>query len=65
MSQVKSRSSVGSRRLDGSCRSLRLLSWNVRGLNEDKKCAEVKDFIVFENPDLVCLQEIKPHTLNT
>jgi exonuclease III len=43
---------------DGVGRFL-FLSWNVRGLNDPKKRANVKNFIVSEKPDVICVQETK------
>jgi len=40
-------------------RTLLLLSWNVRGLNLDSKKADVKNFILTENPDIIALQKTK------
>lgn len=39
--------------------SISVLSWNVRGLGDIKKCAVVKDLIADANPDLICFQETK------
>jgi len=37
----------------------RLLSWNVRGLNDIRKRAVIKSFLRDWRCDLICLQEIK------
>lgn len=36
-----------------------ILSWNVRGLGQDKKCAACRDTISISHPHIVCLQETK------
>jgi exonuclease III len=40
-------------------RKFKILSWNVRGLNEKDKRATVLNFINSEKSDIVCLQETK------
>jgi exonuclease III len=40
-------------------RTWRVLSWNVRGLNSDRKLNDVKDKIVESKYDVICLQETK------
>lgn len=38
---------------------MKILSWNVRGLNSWKKCALVKRLLQQHNPNIVLLQETK------
>lgn len=38
---------------------IKLLSWNVRGLNEKDKRLAVRQSILIEKSDVVCLQETK------
>jgi hypothetical protein len=40
-------------------RSWKILSWNVRGINSDKKWNSIRDCIVESGCDIVCLQETK------
>jgi hypothetical protein len=44
-----------------SCKhkQLNVVSWNVRGLNDDDKCVLLHDSCRDANPHLVCLQETK------
>lgn len=37
----------------------RIISWNVRGLNDRAKCSRVGNLLRSWRPDLVCLQETK------
>lgn len=39
--------------------TIHFVSWNVRGLNERSKCLAVRQTILIENPDIICLQETK------
>ena len=45
--------------------SLRLLSWNVRGLNNPKKMEVCKNLLKEWRCDIVCLQETKLSSLNS
>ena len=38
---------------------IRILSWNVRGINDKDKRKVVKAFLRLQKADLVCLQETK------
>ena len=38
---------------------LRILSWNVKGVNDKDKRKLIKDVIKTQKADLVCLQETK------
>ena len=38
---------------------LRILSWNVRGANDEEKRVMIEDLIKSQKADLVCLQETK------
>ena len=40
-------------------KSWKILCWNVRGLNSDKKWNAIRDRISKSNCDIVCLQETK------
>lgn len=40
-------------------KSWKILSWNVRGLNTDKKWNSIRDHVVESNCDIFCLQETK------
>lgn len=40
-------------------RSWKILNWNVRGINSDKKWNSIRDRIVESGCDIVCLQETK------
>ena len=42
-----------------SFRSWKILSWNVRGLNSDKKWDSIRDKISDSNCDIICLQATK------
>jgi len=42
-----------------STRSWSVLSWNVRGINSDKKWDAIRDRVMNCNCDIVCLQETK------
>lgn len=40
----------------------KILSWNIRGVNSDKKWNSIRDRVTENNCDVVCLQETKrPH----
>lgn len=39
--------------------SYKFISWNVRGVNEKEKRLAIRQTIILENPDMVCLQETK------
>ena len=39
--------------------NLKILSWNVRGLNEKEKRLKVRNFLLSWRADIVCLQETK------
>lgn len=43
---------------------LKLISWNVRGLNERNKRLAVRQTLLLEKPDLVCIQETKLASLD-
>ena len=43
---------------------VKILSWNVRGVNGPKKRKVIRNFIRTQRVDLVCLQEIKIHEMN-
>jgi len=45
-------------------RTCKVLSWNVRGINSDKKWDVVRDKIVESSCDLVCLQETKKESFD-
>lgn len=38
---------------------IKIISWNVRGLNERHKRLEIRKTIITEKPGIVCLQETK------
>ena len=38
---------------------LKMMSWNVRGLNDSRKCLVVRNLLREWNCDVVCLQETK------
>ena len=38
---------------------MKIISWNIRGLGSRKKKRVVKDFLRFQNPDVVMFQETK------
>ena len=38
---------------------VRILSWNVRGVNDQEKRKVIKAFIKTQRVDIVCLQETK------
>jgi exonuclease III len=40
-------------------RSIKLCSWNVRGLNDNIKCGNVLSELLSAAPDIVLLQETK------
>ena len=43
---------------------LRILSWNVRGVNDSNKRMVLKSFIKAQEVDLVCIQETKIHDMS-
>ena len=38
---------------------IKMISWNVRGLNDPRKCLVVKNLLQEWKCDVVCLQEMK------
>ena len=44
--------------------SVKIISWNVRGLNEHDKRLRVRNLIRKWGPDVVCLQETKMGLIN-
>ena len=38
---------------------IKILSWNVRGVNDPDKRKVIKNFLRIQRADLVCLQETK------
>ena len=44
-------------------RSIKVCSWNVRGLNDPVKCGNVLSELLSANPDIVLLQETKLHSI--
>jgi exonuclease III len=47
-----------------STRSWKVLSWNVRGINSDKKWDVVRDRVMDNNCDVICLQETKKQSFD-
>jgi exonuclease III len=43
----------------------KILSWNVKGLNEGGKWLRVRNLLSFWKMDIVCLQETKVEQLTT
>ena len=43
---------------------IKILSWNVRGVNDPDKRKVIKNFIRTHRVDLVCLQETKVQEMN-
>ena len=43
---------------------VKILSWNVRGVNDPDKREVIKNFIRTQRVDLVCLQETKVQEMN-
>lgn len=43
---------------------IKVLSWNVRGLNEREKRLAVRQTVLLEKPDIVCFQETKLSNIN-
>ena len=43
---------------------LKILSWNVRGVNNSEKRKLIKNFIRTQKADLVCVQETKIQTMS-
>ena len=46
-------------RLGSVCFSMKIISWNTRGLGSRNKRRVVKDFLRLENPNVVMIQETK------
>ena len=44
---------------DGSSMNLKIISWNVRGLNDRDKRLRVRNMVRRWRPDVICLQETK------
>jgi len=42
----------------------KVLCWNVRGVNADKKWNSIRDKVLSSNCDIVCLQETKRETID-
>lgn len=42
----------------------KVLCWNVRGVNSDKKWNSIRDKVLESNCDIVCLQETKREALD-
>jgi exonuclease III len=45
-------------------RNWKVLSWNVRGLNSEKKSEAIRDKIISSSYDIVCLQETKKQSFD-
>ena len=45
-------------------KSWKILNWNVRGLNSDKKWNSIRDKITESRSEIICLQETKRETLD-
>jgi len=45
-------------------KNFHIVSWNVRGLDDQDKCAVVKDAVVSTAPAVICLQETKLRDVN-
>ena len=43
---------------------IKILSWNVRGVNDPDKRKVIKNFLKTHRVDLVCLQETKVQEMN-
>lgn len=43
---------------------MKFISWNVRGINEREKRIAIRQTILLEKPDILCLQETKIATMN-
>lgn len=43
---------------------LKIVSWNVYGLNEVNKCLQIRNLLREWKADIVCLQEIKLKLIN-
>ena len=43
---------------------IKILSWNVRGVNDPDKRRVIKSFLRSNSVDLVCLQETKVQQMN-
>ena len=46
------------------CFSMKIISWNARGLGSRNKRRVVKDFLRSKNPDVVMIQETKKEKCN-
>jgi hypothetical protein len=60
-------SSRGKRKMRGHTNNFmkpKILSWNVRGLNERSKCLRISNLIRDWKVDIVCFQETKLHGLS-
>ena len=47
-----------------SVSKIKVLSWNVRGLNEKDKRLAVRQTVLLEKPDVICFQETKMSVMN-
>lgn len=45
--------------IDSYNQNYKILSWNVRGMNNSAKREDIKHMISLNRPDIVCLQETK------
>ena len=43
---------------------IKIISWNVRGVNDPEKRRVIKSFLRYNRADLVCLQETKVQQMN-
>ena len=43
---------------------IKILTWNVRGVNDPDKRRVIKSFLISNRVDLVCLQETKVQQMN-
>lgn len=50
--------------MDANARSINIVSWNVRGLNDPDKCSIVKDTLATGAASIICLQETKLNRTN-
>lgn len=44
--------------------NIKILSWNVRGLNEKKKRLAIRQTVLLEKPDILSFQETKLRTVD-
>ena len=44
--------------------NIKIITWNVRGVNDPDKRSVIKSFLISNRVDLVCLQETKVHQMN-